>query len=211
VGSLLAPAVVRHVRPAAVLGGGVGLAALGFAVLTQVGALGLPALVGGTTILYLGLGPVFTLGTDLIVGAAPPERAGAAAAISETSSELGGAVGIALLGSFGTFVYRAAMARASLSGITPEAVQAARDTLGGAVASAATLSHELADQLLEVARRSFTKGLQLTAAVCAIVATATAVAAFRLLGTARENAGSGGASVGARDPEAVERQAPEAA
>ena len=43
-------------------------------------------------------------GTDLIVGSAPPERAGAAAAISETSSEFGGALGIAVLGSVVTAV-----------------------------------------------------------------------------------------------------------
>ena len=49
---------------------------------------------------------MFTLTTDLIVGAAPPERAGAASAISETGVEFGGALGIALLGSIGTAVYR---------------------------------------------------------------------------------------------------------
>ena len=53
----------------------------------------------------LGLAPVFTLTTDLIIGAAPPERAGAASAISETSSEFGGALGIALLGALATAVY----------------------------------------------------------------------------------------------------------
>lgn len=42
---------------------------------------------------WIGLAPVFTLATDMIVGTAPPERAGAASAISETGSELGGAQG----------------------------------------------------------------------------------------------------------------------
>src|SRR6266446_6203011 len=59
----------------------------------------LPVLVTGSLLVALGLAPVFTLATDVIVGAAPPERAGAASAISETGSELGGALGIALLGS----------------------------------------------------------------------------------------------------------------
>ena len=91
-----------------------------------------------SVIFSLGLAPVFTLATDLIVGARPPERAGAASAISETSAELGGALGIAILGSIGTAVYRGAMLRAVPAGVPAELAEAARDTLGGAVAAAAS-------------------------------------------------------------------------
>ncbi len=180
-GSMLAPAIVRRVQPALVLGGGLGLAVLGFAVITQVGQGGLPVLVAGSTLLYLGLGPVFTLGTDLIIGAAPPERAGAAAALSETSSELGGAIGIALLGSLGTALYVRAMARAPLDAIPAEARRAARETLGGAAAAAERLPGEGGAQLLASARDAFTGSLQLTAALCAVVAAGTALAALLLL------------------------------
>jgi DHA2 family multidrug resistance protein-like MFS transporter len=65
----------------------------------------------------LGLGPVFTLAADLGVGAAPSERAGAAAAINETSSELGGALGIAVLGSIGAAVYGGETAAALAQGL----------------------------------------------------------------------------------------------
>src|SRR5205807_8288742 len=58
------------------------------------------------------LAPAFTLSTDLVIGSAPPERAGAAAALSETGSELGGALGIAILGTIGTGGYRSSMAHA---------------------------------------------------------------------------------------------------
>src|SRR5207253_10788820 len=87
-GSMVAPAVARRVRPAFVMGAGLVLAAAGFAVVTRLVDGGIGSLVLGSVMFSLGLAPVFTLGTDLIVGAAPPERAGAAAAISETSSEL---------------------------------------------------------------------------------------------------------------------------
>jgi DHA2 family multidrug resistance protein-like MFS transporter len=87
VGSQLAPVLVRRVRPAYVMAGGLALAAAGFAVLAQVGgSYGLTVLVTGYIVVSLGLAPVFTLATDLIVGTAPPERAGAAAALAETSS-----------------------------------------------------------------------------------------------------------------------------
>jgi DHA2 family multidrug resistance protein-like MFS transporter len=180
-GSMLAPAIVRRAHPASVMGAGLGLAAFGFAVLTQVGQAGLAGLVIGSAMVYLGLGPVFTLGTDLIVGAAPPERAGAAAAISETSSEFGGALGIAVLGSIGTALYRNAMTAAHLEGVPSGARRAARETLGGAAAAAERLPDQIGAQLLGTARDAFTHSLQVTAAICAVIAAATAVTAMVML------------------------------
>ena len=91
----------------------------------------------------LGLAPVITLATELIVGSAPPEQAGAATGMSETSGELGGALGIAILGSIGTAVYRTEVADSLPSGIPAEVADAARDTLGGALAIAQTLPEAL--------------------------------------------------------------------
>ena len=67
---------------------------------------GIPLIVVASIVISLGLAPVITLATELIVGSAPPEQAGAATGMSETSGELGGALGIAILGSLGTAVYR---------------------------------------------------------------------------------------------------------
>ena len=114
---------------------------------------------------------MFTLTTDLIVGSAPPERAGAASAISETSAEFGGALGIAVLGSIGTAVYRGAMADAMPAGVPPEAAEAARDTLGGAVAAAEQLPDRWAPRCsMPPARRS--PGAAADAAISAAVALA---------------------------------------
>jgi DHA2 family multidrug resistance protein-like MFS transporter len=177
VGSMVAPAVARRVRPSFVMAAGLVLAAVGFAVVTQLVDSGIGCLVLGSVLFSLGLAPVFTLGTDLIVGAAPPERAGAAAAISETSSELGGALGIAILGSIGTAIYRGAMARAALDGVPSEARMAARDTLGGAVAAAARLPERVGAQLLETTRGAFAHALQTTVAICAVISAVTAILA----------------------------------
>src|SRR5918994_478987 len=87
----------------------------------------------------VGIAPGGTLGTNVIVGAAPPERAGAASGVAETGNELGGALGIALLGSLGTAIYRDEMAGAVPSDVAPAAADAARDTLGGATSVAAQL------------------------------------------------------------------------
>ena len=135
--TLLLPLVTRRLAPLTTIATGLLIASVGFAVIALVnGTDGLLAVVVGPTIFALGFPLVFILTTDLVVGAAPPGRAGAASAISETAVELGGALGIALLGSIGTAMYRSKMAGAVPVGVPAEAVEAARVTLGGAVAAA---------------------------------------------------------------------------
>jgi DHA2 family multidrug resistance protein-like MFS transporter len=177
-GSLLVPVIARRVSPAYLMGAGLVLAAVGFGVLTQVdGTSRLAVIVIGSVIYSLGISPVVILATDLIVGSAPVERAGSAAAISETSSEFGGALGIAILGSIGTAVYRSIMADAIPNGVAPEAAEAAQGTLGGALAVATRLSDQLGAELLGRAREAFAQAFELTAAICAAIALATAILA----------------------------------
>src|ERR671918_221710 len=130
VGSLLAPLVFHRFRPAVVMGTGLLIAAGALLALTQVGGpASLTLIVVSVGVMALALAPVITLSTELVVGSAPPERAGAASGISETSAELGGALGIAVLGSIGTAIYRADMA----PGI-PEGVPAAAAAIAAVVA-----------------------------------------------------------------------------
>src|SRR4051794_31686265 len=106
-GSQLTPRLAGRIRPAYLISGGLAAAAVGLVVLAQVGVHGgLAALIVASVVISLGLGPVFGLTTELIVGSAPPEKAGAASGISETAAELGGALGIAVLGSIGVALYR---------------------------------------------------------------------------------------------------------
>jgi len=169
VGSMLTPRIVRSVRPAFVMAGGLMLAAAGFVVFIQVDAAsGFGVIVLGSVMFSLGTSPVFTLTNDLIIGSVPAERAGAAAGISETSAELGGALGIAIFGSIGIAVYRGAMAAAVPDGVPLEAADAARDTLGGAVEVARQLPEQLGAALVDVAREAFVQGLHLGAAISAV-------------------------------------------
>ena len=115
VGSMLSPRLARMAHPAYVMTGGLVLAGAGYLLVTQATASAGPGLlVLGMLVQSIGFAPVYTLTNDLIIGAAPPERAGAAAGISETTSELGGALGIALLGSLATAVYGSAFDRETL-------------------------------------------------------------------------------------------------
>jgi MFS transporter, DHA2 family, multidrug resistance protein len=182
IGSMLTPVVASRSSPASTMAGGLALAAAGFGLLAQVnGDSSLATLVAGSVVLALGLAPVFTLAADLMVSAAPPERAGAAAGISETSSEFGAALGIAVLGVIGTAVYRGEVADALPAGVPPDAAEAARDTLGGAVAAGKDLPAPSASELLDAASDAFTQALQLAAGVSASVVIAAAVLAWVLL------------------------------
>jgi DHA2 family multidrug resistance protein-like MFS transporter len=182
VGALVTPLFVRRIRPGFVIAGGLALAGVGFALLTQVdGESSLATLVTGSVVFALGLAPVYTLAADLMVGAAPPERAGAAAGISETSSELGGALGIAVLGAVGTAVYRGQIEGAVPAGVPPETADAAQDTLGAAVAAGGELPDQLAFELVDAAREAFTQSLEVAALISAAVAIGAAILALAQL------------------------------
>ena len=171
VSSNLAPVVLRKVRPAYAAAGSLVCCALGLATLAQVDvSSGLFLPVAGSILFALGLGPVFILTTALIVGTAPAERAGSASAISETGAEFGGALGVAVLGSIGTAIYRAGVIDAVPSEVPVAAANAARDTLGGALAAAQNLPDDLGAGLLEAARAAFTQGLQVATGTGAVIA-----------------------------------------
>jgi DHA2 family multidrug resistance protein-like MFS transporter len=182
VGSLLTPLVVRRIRPPTAMAAGLILAAAGLGILTQVGPRsGLAVLVTGSVVLSVGLAPVFTLITTIVIGSAPPQRAGAASAMSETATELGGALGVAVLGSIGSAIYRHAVAGAIPAAVPAPAAQAVRDTLGGAVSAASGLPTRLADTTLHTARAAFTDSLNTVAAISAVTAGVLAVACATLL------------------------------
>ena len=181
-GSMLAPALVRFVRPGYVVAGSLLVTAVGLTMLAQVEADSSVALVvAGSVIVALGVAPPVTLGTDLVVGCVPPERAGVASGISETGAELGGALGIAVLGSIGLAVYRSQFADAVPAGVAPGTAEQAEDTLGGATQAVEGLPSELGQPVLDAAREAFTQGFQVAAVTGAAVAVATALVAGLLL------------------------------
>lgn len=178
IGSFLTPAISRRVRPAYLIGVGLGISAIGMAVLTAVGnGAGIGMVVTSFVIISLGLNPTMTMTTDLIMGVAPPERAGAASAISETSCELGLALGMAILGSVGTASYRRIMAGDVLADMPREAAETARGTLGGALGIAERLGGETGIGLLEVARDAFSRSMALVAAISTAIVVLTAILA----------------------------------
>ncbi|MFF5974023.1 MFS transporter [Streptomyces sp. NPDC012769] len=163
-GSQLTPPLARRVRPAFVLIGGLSVSLAGYALIALAEGVGVASL--GLAVIMFGAAPISVLGTALAVAAAPPEKAGAAAATGQTAYDLGLALGIAVTGSVAVAVYR--------SGIPGDAPAAARESLG----AASTVADEA---LLATARESFTTALQSASALSAGFALLTAVLVAVLL------------------------------
>lgn len=141
------------------------------------------ARVGGIVAVFAlvgaGVGLAETLTNDAILASVPPERAGAASGISETSYELGASLGVAVLGSVVAAVYRADLALPA----TLDAAQTdvARQTLGGAVAVADGLPDAVGAQVLAAAQDAFSHGVGVTSAVAAVVLAGVALLVGRVL------------------------------
>ncbi|HKA12674.1 MAG TPA: hypothetical protein VKI99_19610 [Candidatus Dormibacteraeota bacterium] len=161
-------------QPAALMVGGGLIATVGFVVLTQARRAGLAVLVGGSIIVAIGAGLISTT-ANATIGSAPPERAGSAAAISQSSIDLAGSLGIAALGSPGVVIYRATIAQAIPPTLRPDMAALAQGTIGSAVAIADLLPRATGAALLAAARNAFAdafSAIALMAAVQTIAATA---------------------------------------
>ncbi|MDX3108104.1 MFS transporter [Nonomuraea angiospora] len=181
--SMLAPIAARRIRPGTVTAVGLILSAVGYLILIQAdaGDNGLAHVVIGFSFIYTGIGPVMGLSVSLIVGSAPPEKAGAASALQQTSSDLGLAVGIAALGSLGTTVYRNGVAGELPAGTPAEVADASRDTLARALEATRDLPGSMGDQIITPARDAFASGLNVVALIGAILVTALTMLALTML------------------------------
>ena len=190
-GSMLAPAAAARSPSGRVLVTSLALAGFGLAILATIGAVSaLGVLVAGSLTMGLGAGAIGTVATDLVIGTVPPERAGAASGISETAGELGGALGIAVLGSIGAAVYRSQVGDAIAGGATGNRVDDARETL----ATALEAGSDLSASALAAAADAFVDGFQLaalTGAALLVAVALAAVAVFRWTGRGDKDAGIG--------------------
>ncbi|MEU3504727.1 MFS transporter [Streptomyces hundungensis] len=197
-----ASAVAQKVNRAYVIAAGFAIGALGFALMALAGTDSLWTVLAGTAVMGMGIVTVMALVSDMALASAPAEKAGSAASLLETGQEFGGALGMAVLGSIGTAVYR--------SDMPASAPAAARETLGAAVAGADRA-------LATVARDAFVDGMQYAAVggtlllvLAAVLAAgmlrgpaAAAKAAAEAQGEASSEAEAGEEVVGGRVAEAV--------
>ena len=181
---LLVVPLVRSIRPGFVVAGGLSLSATGYLMVAFGDHSGGPAiLLGALLVLALGVGAAETISNDLILGAVPPEKSGAAAAISETGYEIGSLLGTAVLGSVLTASYQrnlvlpdGILLEGVAAGDTGHGIAQARETLAGAMELAHSLPAPLlADALTSAAKAAFESGVHVTASIGLVLMAGAAV------------------------------------
>jgi DHA2 family multidrug resistance protein-like MFS transporter len=172
-GSMLAPMIAKRVRPGIVIATGLFITSIGMLLVAYVPSVdGVYLLETGFVMAVIGVSPILVLGTGIVIGSAPPEKAGAAASVSETSNQLGIALGVAFLGSIGTFIYHKTMVRNMPAGLPAGVYKAARESLAGAISVAPGMDGRHSQALLISAREAFVSGLHVVAlvgAACAVL------------------------------------------
>ena len=176
---ILAGIALRYWSPRAVLTSGLALVGVAMASLTLLTP-STPYLPLGVALFLVGvgLGLAFTVASDVILASVPKERAGSAAAVSETAYELGMALGIATLGSIVTGVYRSFVVP---QGIPADIAAHSRDSLAAAIDAARTLPAGQAEALLDAAKAAFTSGLAIASGVGSVLMLISAAAVWLLL------------------------------
>lgn len=180
--AVLASALVRRFGHPVVFGTGAAVAGVGMIVFSRVPVEdGLAIAMVSSALIGAGIAPMMTLATDVVVGSAPPSRSGAASALSETAAELGAALGIAVLGTIGTVLYRARVLDGIPADVPGEAAEAVSSSLGAAMGVAEQLPSGVATHLVDVARHAFVDGLGAATAIGGLVLFAAAVVCPLLL------------------------------
>lgn len=172
IGAIGAPLLARRLSPGIVMSATLSLSLVGYALLASAGTDSRASVVAGFAFVYLGLGVIAALGTDIVVGTAPAGKSGSAAALSESVQELGIAIGVALLGSLTTTIYRTTL------GAPFELSPSAAGPYGDSLAGASSVASQLPDGALDHAQAAFTSGLNAAAVVAGIAIAAASLACF---------------------------------
>ena len=183
----LAPRLVERVGTKLVVGCGLLIASLGvFIVSTVPTADGYPRLLMGVVVLALGMACVMAPATESIMGSLPPSKAGVGSAMNDTTRQMGGALGVAILGSVLASIYQPNVeSQLSALGLPEPMLKAAVDSVGGAVQGVvpqlATTNPALAEQVKQIAINEYVAGQHVAMRVGALVILIAAFVVFKWL------------------------------
>jgi EmrB/QacA subfamily drug resistance transporter len=167
----------------AVVGLGLATVSVGLLLMLRLGTdTGFAPLLASMLVLSAGMGLTMAPATESIMGSLPPEQAGVGSAVNDTTREVGGALGVAVLGSVLSSVFGSRMIDVLAGGGLPdEARQVAEHSVTGAVAVAAEVGGDAGRQLAAGATSAFVDGLHTTSLVAAGFAAAGALIALLFL------------------------------
>jgi Na+/melibiose symporter-like transporter len=179
----VAPRLVEKVGTKLVVGSGLLVVVVGLVIVATVPvADGYLHLLLGFCFVAGGMAMTMAPATESIMGSLPPAKAGVGSAMNDTTRQMGGALGVAILGSVFATVYRPGLTnRIGGLGLSAEQLARARDSLGGALQVAGELPTAAAQQLSSIAKSEFVSGLRLAIIVAVVIVAIAAVVVFAFL------------------------------
>ena len=177
----LSARLVERFGPRQVVAGGLTVVAAGLALLSlSSAATSYPQLAASLVVMAVGMGSSMAPATASIMSSVPQGKAGVGSAVNDTTRELGGALGVAVLGSLAASQYASALAPA-LGDVPGPLAAAARRSLGGALGVAGELGHSSGAHLAAAARASFVDAMGSALLVASAVALVAAAVVGRFL------------------------------
>ncbi|MBM7368620.1 MFS transporter [Gordonia hydrophobica] len=179
IASLVAPALAERIGPRTVIATGIALAGLGMIIVYVIpGELHYASAVVSLCLIGIGMGSL-AIGSALIMSGSPEDRAGNAAAMEETSYELGSVIGVALLGSIASVLYRQQLDGSdAIAALDDQVGDAVRESIGSASATAEEMG---LPALARDAGAAFTESMQITSLVGGFLMLGVAAAVFALV------------------------------
>ena len=180
--SVLSPVLVHRIGTKLVVAGGLASMATGFLwVATASASTPYIEIVGQMILLGAGLGATTAPATESIMGSLSLDKAGVGSAVNDTTRELGGTLGVAVVGSVFSSIYVSSLADGPVfSSLPPEAQAATQDSVAAAGRIAPNLGAQAGAYVTEVSN-AFLSGLAVSCVVVAAVAIAGSVFALRFL------------------------------
>lgn len=133
----------------------------------------------GLAILGIGMGTAMAPATDSVMGSLPLAKAGVGSAMNDTTRQIGGALGVAILGSVLASVFSSNM-EPFVTQLPPEAAGIASDSIGGALSVASQVG-DAAGPLVDAAKAAFVDGMGIAIWLAVGVAIAGAVVTWLFL------------------------------
>ena len=181
IGSRVAIAVTERFGSKAAVAGGLVVVAAGLEILSQADLdSGYNLVATALAVLGLGIGVAMTPATDAIMGALPKEKAGAGSAMNDVLRELGGTLGVAVLGTLLASKYGDGM-EGSASSLSDPVASASLDSVDAAHAAAAQIGGDAGSSLIASADQAFVTAMGSTTNIAAAVAMAGALVALLFL------------------------------
>jgi len=132
-------------------------------------------------VMAIGFAQILAPATESILGSLPREKAGVGSAMNDTTRQIGGAIGVAVLGSIVASTYRSQMETKLGGKVRAGVLHAASDSVGAAIGTARDVAAPAARQIIAAAQSSFVSGMHVAVVVAAAIVALGAIGVLRWL------------------------------